>query len=70
MVTNTKIMSECPSCGETVIFERKPTLGQFIDCPFCEEFLEVIDLDPLLLDWPIEDGDYDDDEDDFYEDDD
>ena len=64
MVSKTKTMAECPSCGVMVFFEMRPKLGQFIDCPSCNEFLEVIDLDPVLLDWPVEEGDYDDDFDD------
>ena len=65
MKTNTNIIAECPSCGEMVYFAKFPRLGQYIDCRYCEEELEVIDLQPLLLDWPIEEDNYDND---LYED--
>ena len=64
MISKAKTIAECPSCGVDILFEMQLKLGQFIDCPSCDEFLEVIDLDPVLLDWPIEGGDYDDDFDD------
>lgn len=69
MVSKTKIMAKCPSCGETVLFEVRPKIGQFIDCPFCNDFLEVVGLEPVLLDWPDEEEDYYYDEDDFDEED-
>ena len=59
MKTRTKILAECPSCGEMVFFDKNPELGQFRICQFCEEKLEVIELDPILLDFPMEDEDYD-----------
>ena len=70
MKTNTNTMAECPSCGETIHFDRYPRLNQLIDCRYCREELEVIDLEPLLLDWPFEEGDFDDDYDDDDDDDD
>ena len=60
MVTKAKILAECPSCGEKVFFVRTPRLGQYVDCQYCEEELEVIDLEPILLDFPLDEGDYDD----------
>lgn len=56
-------MAECPSCGEMVYFEKNPTIGQYVTCRFCDEQLEVIELDPVILDWPFvdEDLEYEDD---------
>lgn len=59
MKTEVKIAAECPSCGENVVFDIKPQLGQVIICRYCGEELEVIDLTPILLDFPIEDEEYD-----------
>jgi hypothetical protein len=62
MKTQSQIMADCPSCGEGVIFIKPPVIGQFISCRYCDDRLEVIDLDPILLDWPLteDDLDYDD----------
>ena len=60
MKTKVKILAECPSCGEMVVFDKTPKRGQLIACWYCEEELEVIDLEPILLDFPLDDEDYDD----------
>ncbi len=41
----------CPSCGEDIKLSGRPTLGQRVRCPHCDADLEVIDLEPLELDW-------------------
>jgi len=43
----------CPSCGERPIVEQKMKVGQIIRCCFCQSDLEVLKLDPVVLDWPI-----------------
>ena len=48
----------CPSCGEDIKLRENLKIGQMVDCPHCETELEVIDLDPVELDWAY----YDDDE--------
>ena len=65
-----KVIAECPSCGEMVLFGKNPKLGELITCRECEEELEVISLEPILLDFPLEDGEYDEefDYDDDYDD--
>lgn len=59
----TMIMVECPTCGEMILFEKRPRLSQFVECSFCEEELEVVDLDPVQLDWPLGEDDFNYDED-------
>jgi len=59
----------CPSCGEDVKLSGRPRIGQKMTCPHCDAWLEVIEMDPVELDWAYdedEDWDYDweDDEDD------
>ena len=68
MVTKAKVSAECPSCGEMVFFTKRPEIGEYVECKYCEEALEVIDLEPVLLDFPLEEDGYDDDYD--YDDDD
>jgi len=53
-----KIYSECPSCAENITFQKSPRLGQILRCQFCDSELEVIDLDPVTLDWPYEEEDF------------
>ena len=63
----------CPDCDEEVIFATKPRLGQIVYCQACDARLEVVEVDPLELDWALGADDeelLDDDEDDEYWDDD
>ncbi len=41
----------CPSCGEDLKLHGNIKLEQIIVCPYCEAELEVVDLDPIELDW-------------------
>jgi lysine biosynthesis protein LysW len=43
----------CPSCGERPIVERNLKIGQIIRCYYCQSDLEVLKLDPVVLDWPL-----------------
>lgn len=74
------LVADCPECAAPVRFERMPKMGQILACNACGTHLEVIDLEPIELDWPIDsfeddddydydDGDYDDDYDDDDDDD-
>jgi alpha-aminoadipate carrier protein LysW len=62
-------LAECISCGAEIKFSAKPKMGALVTCPDCTAELEVVWLDPVELDWPYEEGDYDDDED-YYDDED
>jgi lysine biosynthesis protein LysW len=58
----------CPSCGEWVKLSDNPKMGQKITCPECEADLEVIEVNPIELDWAfmegkLDDEDWEDDED-------
>ncbi len=66
-------LAVCPSCGETIKLTGQPRIGQKITCRYCDESLEVIDVNPIELDWAYyEDEDDWEDDDDFedYDDDD
>ena len=43
----------CPSCGERPIMVQPLKIGQIIQCCFCNSDLEVLKLDPIILDWPL-----------------
>lgn len=64
------LIAVCPSCDEDVQLKGAPKIGQQVVCPHCEVTLEVIDTDPLELDWAELDDDWDDDDWDDEDDDD
>jgi hypothetical protein len=45
-----KKKSHCPSCGEQILIESFPKMAQRFTCPACDEQLEIINLDPIILD--------------------
>jgi len=51
----------CPSCGAEVKVNGTPRIGMSVNCASCATDLDVVWLDPLELDWPIEDDDFDED---------
>ena len=58
----------CPSCGEWVNLPDHPEIGQKITCLECEADLEVIEVNPVELDWvymedELDEEDWDDEED-------
>lgn len=57
----------CPECDAQINVGKTPSEGQFIVCPRCRAELEIVGLDPVELDWVLEDEEYYDDE---FEDDD
>jgi lysine biosynthesis protein LysW len=46
-----RVGAACPGCGWLVIPGAHPRESQLVTCPNCEAYLEVINLDPLELDW-------------------
>lgn len=41
----------CPDCDEEIRLGPTPKIGQRVTCPDCGAELEVIEVDPLELDW-------------------
>ena len=60
---------ECLACDEDVYVGRNPKVGNFVTCQHCDETFQIIDIDPILIDWPYDDDDYSDDEEGYYDDD-
>lgn len=48
----------CPDCSARIYLGRKPWLGQPTTCDYCDSDLEVVQLNPPLLDWT--DGEWED----------
>lgn len=55
----------CPSCEGQITVRGNAQIGDSVRCPHCYEDLEVIETQPIELDWS-----YDEDEDDWYDDED
>ncbi len=53
-------MAICPSCEGEIKLAQKIELGQKVRCPHCFEDLEVIETNPIELDWAYEEEDWDD----------
>jgi lysine biosynthesis protein LysW len=45
----------CPDCGAGVVLRGALWIGQEVICPHCDIELEVVETDPLELDWPYDD---------------
>ena len=54
--------AECPQCGVEVSVGSQPKLGKLVVCKECGAELEVVWLDPLELDWPIDEDEIDEEE--------
>lgn len=48
----------CPSCEGKISLMGKIELGQRVRCPNCYDELEVIEINPLELDWPYEEREW------------
>lgn len=46
--------SVCPSCGAQVIVKGTPKIGAHVTCKSCDTEIEVVWLDPLELDFPMD----------------
>lgn len=52
MDSNKKPMEAlCPDCGEKFNIRTVPELGQRITCPNCWAYLEIVSLNPIVLEW-------------------
>ena len=54
-VKTKKAVGTCPGCGWAVMPGDRPTEGQQVNCPNCGAYLEVINLEPLEVDWAFTD---------------
>ncbi len=56
--------STCPQCDNRIRFSEMPDVGDIVLCRTCDTRLEVVSLNPIVLDWPFDLADADDDVDD------
>jgi len=52
--------AECPQCGNNVQVGSQPTIGKLVKCKECGSELEVVWLDPVELDWPLDEEEMED----------
>jgi lysine biosynthesis protein LysW len=48
----------CLACGETIFIKKPVMIGQIVNCGYCRAQFEIVELDPLYLDWPYYTEDY------------
>ncbi|MEX1247498.1 MAG: hypothetical protein WEA61_03380 [Anaerolineales bacterium] len=60
--------SVCPSCGATISVKGTPKMRMKVTCKSCDTEVEVVRLDPLELDWPMDEYEDELEEDATYED--
>lgn len=51
MKSKKNTVAACPSCGGRTLVGDHPKISQFVNCRFCGEELEIIKLNPIILDW-------------------
>jgi alpha-aminoadipate carrier protein LysW len=56
------VTAQCPDCGNNIPLKGALRIGQQVVCPECDAELEVVDTDPVELDWAYDD-DFDDQDD-------
>ena len=49
--TAKRIVVDCLDCERPIKLTFHPLIGQIITCPHCDAEFEVIEVDPLELDW-------------------
>ena len=57
------VTTECPNCDILVEISSPVNIGDLVRCNSCHESLMVVWTDPVELDWPYDDEEFDWDED-------
>ncbi|HUV94098.1 MAG TPA: lysine biosynthesis protein LysW [Anaerolineae bacterium] len=51
-------LATCPGCDGDIMIPYRAKIGDGVTCPSCGAELEVVDTDPIDLDWAYDDSDY------------
>ena len=62
-----KMTVECLACEDDIYISQNPKIGSYIYCDTCDAEFQIIDLKPVLIDWP-DDDDYFDEQEGYYDD--
>ncbi|UCD41078.1 MAG: hypothetical protein JSV69_10875 [Chloroflexota bacterium] len=49
---------KCLLCNSMINLGFNYKVGKFITCKNCEMVYEIINIDPVMIDWPYHDDDY------------
>ncbi|MFN2236380.1 MAG: hypothetical protein ACK2U1_19290 [Anaerolineales bacterium] len=60
---------ECLACDEEVYVGKNPKIGNFVTCHHCDATFQIIDIEPVLIDWPYDEDDEFEDYEDYSDDD-
>ena len=55
--------ADCPDCGERIRIVGPVNLGRKVVCPNCDAELEIIQANPVELDWVDDEDEIEEDED-------
>ncbi len=47
----------CPSCGRSVYVGSKPNIADIIICTRCFAELQIVDFNPIILEWASDESD-------------
>lgn len=61
-------LAVCPECDEDIHIPGRPRVGYKVACHRCAAQLQVVDLEPLELDWALDDDELEGEEEDEVED--
>ena len=62
-MTDKDLIVKCLLCNNMIDPGINYTVGKFITCKNCEMVFEIINIDPIMIDWPYYEDDYIDNED-------
>jgi lysine biosynthesis protein LysW len=49
------VRATCPDCGDKIALRGTIRMGQKVVCPNCDAELEVVETEPVELDWVYDD---------------
>jgi lysine biosynthesis protein LysW len=50
---NKKVSTRCPGCNNGIYIGQHPKLGDLVVCNHCYLDLEIVKLNPIILDWAV-----------------
>ncbi len=60
-----KQVLECLFCSEEINIKGNPKIGVMVECSNCESLFEIVEVNPVSIDWPYYGDDFIDDDDFF-----
>ena len=49
------VRATCPDCGDKIALRGEIRMGKKVVCPNCDAELEVVETEPVELDWAYDD---------------